>query len=140
MMDSPEEIQKRLDETPLIRERTVTELSPQDQILLITTAESAGAKILFRIMEQEIIDARDEAMAVNPAKEAEQRAAMTVAHAMAKFYRKVRTRIQQEFQKHKESLIQAQQSVLDDPEEVEEMILSQALALAPMPMPPTRLL
>lgn len=74
----------------------------------------------------EIIIARDEAMAISPAKPLEQAAAMSVAHAMARFYESVKERIRFTTAEHlNESKRRDAEKKLGTPEEIERIIMEQ---------------
>src|SRR5258705_13169544 len=70
------------------------ELTPEEMMDLTVFGAMPVAKTVYKVMEFVIADARDEAMECDPAREAVQRALMTVAHAMDKFYKKVRGKIE----------------------------------------------
>lgn len=73
--------------------RIVDELSQGEKVDLMMFAQSEIAKTLFKLMEMKIISARDNAMACDPSKVAEQKALMDIAHAKASFYTEIRMEI-----------------------------------------------
>jgi hypothetical protein len=78
-------------------------------------------------MENEILAARDEAMAVDPTEEKKQAVRMTEAHAMAKFYQRVRDKIEYAAQEQLDAIkLKAAQAVTQEQEFFEEVILQQA--------------
>ena len=100
------------------------ELTPEEMMDLTVFGAMPVAKTVYKVMEFAIADARDEAMECDPAREAVQRALMTVAHAMDKFYKKVRGKIEFAQMEH---FSDAKQKVLaedmKDQEKIEEIIM-----------------
>lgn len=81
---------------------------------------------LYKLMELLIVKARDEAMLVDPSKEAEQRAAMTVAHAMSKFYLAIRAEVQFFVEgEHEKFKQKAAQEAIQEQETIENIVLQQ---------------
>lgn len=103
--------------------KTVDNLTTSEKMELVQFASISYFKLVCKVMEWEVIEQRDIAMAVNPAKETEQRAAMTEAHAMAKFYTRFRNTIDAAIREHRgevEEHVVKQQ--LDDPEFLSELM------------------
>ena len=100
------------------------ELTPEEMMDLTVFGAMPVSKTVYKVMEFAIADARDEAMECDPAHEATQRSLMTVAHAMDKFYKKVRGKIEFAQMEH---LSDVKQKVLaedmKDQERVEEIIM-----------------
>lgn len=100
------------------------ELTPEEMMDLTVFGAMPVSKTVYKVMEMAIADARDEAMECDPAREAVQRSLMTVAHAMDKFYKKVRGKIEFAQMEH---LSDVKQKVLaedmKDQEKIEEIIL-----------------
>lgn len=102
-----------------------TELTPEEMMDLTVFGSMPVAKTVYKLMENAIADARNEAMECDPAREAVQRSLMTVAHAMDKFYKKVRSKIEFAQTEHLTDVRQkALQEDLKDQAKVEEIIMA----------------
>ena len=78
-------------------------------------------------MENEVLDARDEAMAVDPVEEKKQVVRMTEAHAIAKFYQKIRKQIEFAAQEQIEEIkSKAAQEATQEQEFMEAVVMEQA--------------
>lgn len=111
---------------PLYTVNKKLQLTPKQQMDLIIISQNPQLSSLWELMEMEIIIARDEAMAVSPAKPIEQTAAMTVAHAYAKLYETVKDRIRFITAEHLNEVKRADmQKKLGSPEEIERIIMEQ---------------
>jgi hypothetical protein len=93
---------------------------------LIIISQNPQLQSLWDLMEMEIIVARDIAMSVDPSKREEQASAMTVAHAMMKFYQSVRERITYLTNEHLDETKRLDmEKKLGSPEEIEKMVMAQ---------------
>lgn len=97
---------------------------------LFAFSHTEAAKSLWALMENLIIEARDEAMAIDPAEEKIQKARTDTAHGMAKFYTRLRKEIES-IASERVGEIQrlANEEILKDHEAVENIILSQSVNL-----------
>lgn len=68
-------------------ELVATELNDSEKMDLMAGDGTPYANAIKKLMKIEISKARDEAMDCDPSEEKKQRALMTVAHAMEKFYK-----------------------------------------------------
>lgn len=105
---------------------SVTQLSVMQKMDLFAFSHTETAKSLWELMQNMIIEARDEAMAVDPAEEKVQKARMDTAHAMAKFYTRVRKEIEflsNERMGEIERL--ANEEIMKDQDRIETIILNQ---------------
>jgi len=73
------------------RQMEMTETAAQELIVWSTTPVY---KTVCDLFESIVLDARDEAMAVDPAEEVKARARLTEAHAAAKVYQQFRDKIE----------------------------------------------
>jgi len=100
------------------------ELTDIEKMDLAVLHQDPRVKTLYKLMELEIVDARNEAMEADPAETAKQLSLMTVAHAMDKFYRRVRSKIEFGVAEHvadvKAKMLQEE---LKDQERLNEVIL-----------------
>lgn len=119
------EVETRQIQTDPILGGQSLELSDSEKMDLMAGDDTPYANAIRKLMRKEIFDARDEAMACDPADERKQRALMTVAHAMEKFYKNVLGKITFEKTSHfmevKQKLLQEE---LKDQEKIEEIILA----------------
>jgi tellurite resistance protein len=93
---------------------------------LIIISQNPQLQALWDLMEMEIIVARDIAMSVDPSKKDEQSSAMTVAHAMMKFYESIRQRITYLTTEHLNEVKRLDmEKKLGSPEEIERIIMNQ---------------
>lgn len=116
----------KLNKSPLETGRQI-QLTDAQKMDLIVWASSPVYSVIVDMLESEILDARDEAMATDPAEKEQQSARMTEAHGMAKLYqrfvKKVESCSQEQFAKVQEK---ANRAILKDQSIVDEIILSQA--------------
>ena len=104
----------------------VLELQPLEKLNLATLAGDPRYETLKKLMQIEVIRARDRAMEIDPAKGQEQRAAMTVAHAMQKFYQNVVNEVELAITEQLSDIKQkALEQELQDQGKIEELYLSQ---------------
>lgn len=107
--------------------KVVEDLTPSEQLELMNFKLSSYFRLLCKIMEFEVIASRDEAMAIDPAKRDEQVARVTIAHAEAKFYQRVRAVIENAANEHLGIVrAKAAEEALKDQDNFEEIILSQS--------------
>lgn len=100
------------------------ELTPEEMMDLTVFGAMPVARTVYKVMESAIVDARNEAMECDPAREAVQKSLMTIAHAMDKFYKKVRSKIEFAQTEHLTDVRQkALQEELKDQSKIEEIIL-----------------
>ncbi len=115
-----------MNKSPLETGRAV-ELTTTEKMDLIVWSSSPSFEVVCKLLENKVLNGRDEAMAVDPAEEIVQRARMTEAHAMAKFYQWFRDEIRMasadELAKMKEK---ANRALLRDQEVIENIIVSSA--------------
>jgi hypothetical protein len=112
--------------------RKVEELAEGEKMDLLMFGQQAISKTVFKLMEMIIINARDNAMACNPAKIVEQKALMDGAHAKAEFYHEIREAIRGAAEEHLAKMKQGEvEEAMADEEFVENVILSQALGTPP---------
>lgn len=106
--------------------KAYTELTEAQKMELASLAGTNTGEVLFLLMENEVINARDEAMAVDPSDEKQQRAKMTIAHAMSKFYTRLRKQITYQFMEHYNRIQEkTAEATLEDRRTIEEIILKQ---------------
>ncbi len=117
-MNGSEVVTKRLPEI------VATELTDSEKMDLMAGDGTPYANAIKKLMKIEINKARDEAMECDPSDEKRQRALMTVAHAMEKFYRNLTGAIVFEKTSHladvKQKIAEAE---LQDQEKLAEVIL-----------------
>lgn len=95
---------------------------------LFAFSHTETCRALYKLMENMVIDARDEAVAVPPEEEKLQKAKMDMAHAMSKFYTRLRKEIETTASEHLgETQYLANQEVLKDQDTIEAIILDQAI-------------
>jgi hypothetical protein len=115
-----------VNKSPLETGRAV-ELTTNQQMDMIVWASSPTFPTACQILENEVLNARDEAMAVDPAEKETQHARMTEAHGMAKMYQRFRKQIEMastnELAKLKE---RANRELLKDQELIENIVVSSA--------------
>lgn len=70
------------------------ELTQAQKVDLIVLSSNPNFESVYILMENEVLDARDEAMAVDPVNEKLQAVRMSQAHTIAKFYAKIRKEIE----------------------------------------------
>ena len=100
------------------------DLTESEKMDLIVGRSTPFANALFKLMEAEIVQARNTAMECPPEKDATQRSLMTVAHAMDKFYKNLISRMDFNSQEHILSVRQKTQEMeLQDQSRLEEIIL-----------------
>jgi len=100
------------------------ELTDIEKMNLAVLHQDPRVKTLYKLMELEIVDARNEAMEADPAETAKQLSLMTVAHAMDKFYKHVRSRIEFSVAEHIADIkSKALQEELKDQEKLNDVIL-----------------
>jgi len=101
-----------------------TELTDSEKMDLMAGDGTPYANAIKKLMKIEINKARDEAMECDPSDEKKQRALMTVAHAMEKFYKNLMSAIVFEKVSHladvKHRIAEAE---LEDQEKLEAVIL-----------------
>jgi hypothetical protein len=107
-----------------LQHKKIEPLSMHEQQDLIVLGADPRVHTLFKIMEYEIIEARDEAMACDPAEKDKRAALMDTAHAMAKWYTQIRSRITRELNEHLgEIKRRANEELVKDQNAVEKIIL-----------------
>ena len=101
-------------------------LDSKDRMALVILNGQPQLQALWKLMANEVNRARDEAMMVDPSKRDEQTAAMTVAHAMAKFFTRVRKSVEYQIAEHiGEVQALAAEHIKDDAEALERYTLQQ---------------
>lgn len=101
------------------------ELTDSEKMELTVLGSDPRCLTLFKLMEWEIEDAKDEAMEADPSKPAEQVALMTIAHAMNKFYKQVRSRMLVATHEHVADVkLKLAQKDLEDKSKIEAIILA----------------
>lgn len=116
----------KVDANPLLTLNREVKLDQKRTMDLIIISQNPQLQSLWDLMEMEIIVARDIAMAVDPAEREKQSAAMTVAHAMGKFYFSVRERIKFITSEHLNEVKQLDmERKLGSPEEIERIVMEQ---------------
>lgn len=115
-----------LEKSPLQSGRQV-ELSQAQQTEMIIWATSESFPVACQILENEVLNARDEAMVVDPADKETQHARMTEAHGMAKLYQRFRKQIENASSTQLAKLQEkANRSILKDREAIEKIIVESA--------------
>lgn len=115
-----------MDKSPLEtgRQMVMTETAEQE---LIVWSSSPTYKTTCDLLESIVLDSRDEAMAVDPAEEAKQKARVTEAHAMAKMYKVFRDRIDGLTEDRKARMkTKANRQLIQDDAFIESIILANA--------------
>ncbi len=106
----------------------VTQLSVMQKTDLFAFSHTETAKSLWELMENVVVEARDEAMAIDPAEEKIQKARMDTAHAMAKFYTRIRKEIESLASEQMGEIERlANEEILKDQELIEAIVLDQAV-------------
>lgn len=117
-------VRKGATETPTLSINKVVELTNQEQMDLIILSANPQLNTLWKFMEMEIVNARDEAMDVDPSEPVKQQSKMTIAHAMGRFYTHIRQRIAYVTREH---LNEAQrldyERKMGSPEEIEKILI-----------------
>lgn len=108
-----------------LNRRTVTELTEIEKIDLVVFSSMPVAETLFRIMEDEILEARDLAMATDPVNVKQVLALQAEAHAMARFYTRIRNKIEGSKVEHFGNIAaKAVEEAIQDQDELENLIIS----------------
>lgn len=84
---------RKVNKSPLETGR-FAELTQAEKMDLIVLASNPNFQTIYKLMENECIAAREDAISVDPKDKEGQIAALTIAHAMHKFYVKIRKEIQ----------------------------------------------
>lgn len=114
-------------EVRTLEHKRVEDLTPTENMELVTFAATSYFPLICKIMEYTIIEQRDEAMATDPSEEAKQRARMTEAHAMAKQYTRFRKMIDVARVEHMGAIAQTEvEKNLQDQAFIEELIINQS--------------
>lgn len=122
-MNGSEVVTKRPQEANFSYSQT-TELTDIEKMDLAVLHQDPRVRTLYKLMELQIIKARNDAMSADPAEEAKQRSLMTVAHAMDKFYKQLRGEIEFGVAEHIADVkTKALQEELKDQAKLEEIIL-----------------
>ena len=101
-------------------------LSPQDKINCVSMRNSPFLQTLWKLAEIIVVEARDEAMCVDPAHKEEQAARTTEAYVMNKLYWKLRIAVENGVSEHLSDLDAiASREALEDQAKIEEIILNQ---------------
>jgi hypothetical protein len=126
MNGSEVETQGRLPQpNPLSLDGPALELTDSEKMDLMAHDDGPYAKAIKKLMRKEVITARNEAMDCDPADEKRQRALMTIAHAMEKFYKSLLNTILIEKTAHLAEVRQkAAEEDLKDQEVLERIILA----------------
>jgi hypothetical protein len=110
--------------------KTVEELSQHEKLELIQFSATTYYKVICKLLEQEVIGARDIAMSVDPVsadKRIEQSERMTEAHAMAKFYARFVTTLESLAAEHIGELkAAAAEQIAQNREQIEAIVMGQA--------------
>lgn len=107
--------------------KTVEDLSNFEKLELIQFSATTYFKTVCKLMEMEVISARDVAMTVDPVNTREQTARMTEAHAMARFYTRFRKTVENMAKEHMGELrAAAAEEAAQDQDIIEQIILAQA--------------
>lgn len=110
-----------------LKSKIFTELNPAEKSELIAFRATSYYPLIRQIMENMIHEAKDLAMAVDPVNQDEQRARMTEAHAMSKFYTRMIKSIEREVSERMGQIQEkAIQSQLDDREFTDNLLVEQA--------------
>lgn len=110
---------------PKLSYADAADLSESEKMDLIAGSSTPFAQALFKLMETEIVRARNEAMECPPEEVAKQRTLMTIAHAMDKFYKNLRSRMEYTTTEHILNVRQkVQEADLQDQAKMEEIILA----------------
>ena len=105
----------------------IKELSQAQKMDLIVLSTNPNFQTVYDLMENEVLAARDEAMAVDPTEEKKQVVRMTEAHAMAKFYQKIRKQIEFAATEQLENIkAKAAQEATQEQDFLESVVLEQA--------------
>jgi hypothetical protein len=106
----------------------VTDLNIAEKMGLFAFSHTEQCQALYKLMENMVIEARDDAMAVDPANEKEQKSKMDLAHAMGLYYTRIRKSIESTANEHIGELQRiANEEVLRDREQIEQIILDQTV-------------
>jgi hypothetical protein len=103
----------------------VEELNEFERLDLAVFSAMPASQSLYKLMEFEILKARDEAMAVEPSNKELVLSKQAIAHTMALFYTRVRKAIEGEVLKHKDDIAnKANKENKMEQEEIERIVLS----------------
>jgi len=106
-------------------QRTVTALTEAQKMDLVSFSSMSTAQTLYLLMENEILEARDAAMAADPADEKRVLALQAQAHAMALFYTRLKKSIENAINEHLGIIAEkATEEALRDQEEIERIVIS----------------
>jgi len=122
-MNGSEVVTRRPPQDPMNLDGGPKELSDGEKMDLMAGDDTPYANAIKKLMRFEIVKARDEAMECPPEEEAKQKALMTVAHAMQKFYKNILGAIIFEKTKHLSDVkLRQAEEEMKDREKVEEII------------------
>lgn len=126
MASGEEYVVRQAAATPLSVNK-VEPLTNSEKMDIMVLSANPMIMSLWKFLEMEIIAARDEAMAVDPSQRDEQLAKLTIAHAMQKFYTRVRDDIKFMTQEHLAHTQQLnwEKTIAADPKVVEDIYFSQ---------------
>lgn len=103
------------------------ELTNAQKMDLIVLSSNPAFEAVYILMENEVLDARDEAMAVDPVEEKKQVVRMTEAYAIAKYYGKIRKQIELAATDQLEAIrAKATQEAAQEQQFFEDIVLQQA--------------
>lgn len=112
----------------LVKDSRIQALDVKEKVDLFAFSHTETCRALYKLMENLVLDARDEAMAVPPEEEKLQKAKMDMAHAMSKFYTRLRKEIESTASEHIGELQRiANEEVMKDQDAIESIILDQAV-------------
>lgn len=113
--------------SPKFSYTTSIELSDSEKMDLVAGNQTPFANAIYKLMELEIIKARNKAMEADPANQRVQLSLMTIAHAIDKFYKDIRNSVEFAIGEH---VLDVRQKVraeeLKDQQVFEEIVLRNA--------------
>lgn len=115
-----------MDKSPLITGRQ-TELTDAQKMDLIVLSANPTFEVVYLLWENLILDARDEAMAVDPSEPAKQASRMTEAHALAKAYKRFRDNVTNSLaEQHGKIKLKVAETLAKEQDFIDQIVLSQA--------------
>jgi hypothetical protein len=125
-MNGEEKEVPQVSSTPKLTNGRFVELTEPERMNLVLLASSPNYDTLKKLFEMEVIQARDEAMAVPPHEKEKRLALMDVAYAIAQFSTHVQQRIESAILEHKGAIaVAAAREATQDRNFIEKVILNQ---------------
>lgn len=115
-----------MDKSPLITGRQTVLTDAQKMDLIVLSANPAF-EVVYLLWENLVLDARDDAMAVDPSEPIKQTSRMTEAHALAKAYKRFRDNVTNSLaEQHSKIKLKVAADLANEQNFIEQIVLSQA--------------